>query len=303
MWEEKILEVGQDIFKKATTHLQEKFNTGNLYEHLEEINRSGDLITAIDKEANTVIRELLDDKKSELPLVLISEETGVEYFGSEPRYFMLLDPVDGSNNVRPFRTPPPFIAMSLGIGTIADLQKHKNPEAISVSVHGDIFSHRMYYALSGKGAFYQEKNNIFQLKTSPIRSVRQKCIIGIDFDNREQVSPQLKGLLESEIIQRRLGSSILDFCQLAGGQYDAYISESGRLKITDVSQSYHLVKEAGGIFEYQLLLDGEPSPVLEDMYLQRVLEEEELLARIKFRLIAAGTRELQREIKNLLKIE
>ncbi|NLT95370.1 MAG: hypothetical protein GXW85_07520 [Clostridia bacterium] len=96
---------------------------------------------------------------------------------------------------------------------------------------------------------------------------------------------------------RRLGSSILDLCQLAAGQYDAYISPGNRLKITDVCQPYALVKEAGGIME---VIPSFKNEVFYGNFLYECLRDPGLLNDIRFKVIAAGNKELLEEIKKYI---
>ncbi|MDN5347410.1 MAG: monophosphatase [Clostridia bacterium] len=299
--ERQLLDWGCSVLAETADYIrrliQEEFE---LHTRLSAVNPSGDMMTAFDAAVNARIRQILQESQRELPCVLISEETGVEFLHRCPEYFFLLDPVDGSTNIRPYLTPAPHLSMSLGMGYLKDLEAVKTPEAIRVSIHREIFGEQVYYAVSGQGAYIKFGRFHKKIHSSPLESLGERSVIGLDLDECHQLPAGVKALLERGIIQRRLGSSILDFCQVACGQYDAYISPMGRLKITDVCQSYHLVREAGGEFGYELLRNGERDPALAQDFLYRVLSEENLLKEVRFRLIAAGTARLKEELESLL---
>jgi len=286
------------VSQHVRTLLHEKVN---LHTYMDKTNVSGDRVSVFDEKVNEKAMDIIKGLKDLHPLLLISEETGVEVIGrGEPCYFMILDPVDGSNNIRPFFTPAPNISISLGLGYMEDLLARPNPGALRISVHKEIFADKVYYAVSGQGAFFKEKNLILPIKASPVDALRPKAIIGMDLDNRKDLPKELQMLLCSQIVQRRLGSSHLDFCQVASGQYDAYISDSGRLKVTDICQSYHIVKAAGGIFAYQLLLDGQAAADYQEGFLLKVRDDQSLLGRLKFRVVAAGSHGFFEELRGAL---
>ncbi|WP_028309244.1 inositol monophosphatase family protein [Desulfitibacter alkalitolerans] len=299
----ELLEIGLHITDEVSCHVKKLLSKNiKLHTHFDRVNSSGDKITLFDQEVNERIITILKNLPQIHPLIIISEETGVEVIGSgNPYYFVVLDPVDGSNNIRPFFTPSPNIAMSIAVGYFRDLYERPLTEAIRVSVHREIFGQRVFYGLTGQGAFFTDGSITWPIKASPINSLKEKCIIGIDFDNKNEISHTLQGLVSSHIIQRRLGSSHLDLCQVACGQYDGYISDSARLKVTDVCQSHHLVNEAGGIYAYQIFYKGKAAPQYHGDYLTKVINNQSLLRDLRFKVIAAGTHELFEELSPVFK--
>lgn len=299
----ELLEIGLHITDKVSHYVKKLLSEKvKLHTHFDRVNSSGDKITLFDQEVNEKIIAILKSLTQIHPLLIISEETGVEVIGSgTPNYFVVLDPVDGSNNIRPFFTPAPIIATSIAIGNYRNLYERPLTEAIRVSIHREIFGQKTFYGLTGQGAFFTDGSITLPIKASPIDSLKEKCIIGIDFDNKKEISHALQSLVTSQIIQRRLGSSHLDLCQVACGQYDGYISDSARLKVTDVCQSHHLVNEAGGIYAYQTFFIGKAAPQYDADYLTKVISDQRLLKDLRFKVIAAGTHELFSQLSLILK--
>jgi myo-inositol-1(or 4)-monophosphatase len=286
------LEILIKICDEVSTFIQDNYYSAQakFLKQYDYINISGDQQKGIDDIVNAKIIDLL--KNEGLPVVIISEETGILSLNNNPTHFLLLDPIDGSNNVRPWFTPCPNLVISLGIGTISELAA-KGLDAIEATITKEIFSPNCYYSVRGKGAFYTNNHMKHRLSASPLKTL-EAPVIGLDLDKTIAVDEKIIDLISNKILVRRLGSSILDMCQLAAGQYDAYISWGKRLKVTDVCQPYALVKEAGGSMELIPFYKGE---VFSGNFLNECLNNQSLLMDIRFKVLAAGTAELLGEIK------
>ena len=73
--------------------------------------------------------------------IVASEEWGVKRYGDcgqSGTLVLIIDPIDGSNNLRPHYTPTASIAFSMGITTKLELKKHKGFDAIVAAV---VFRH------------------------------------------------------------------------------------------------------------------------------------------------------------------
>ncbi|NLT95369.1 MAG: hypothetical protein GXW85_07515 [Clostridia bacterium] len=147
------------------------------------INVSGDLQKGIDDIVNAKIIDLL--KMEGLPAVIISEETGILSLNENPTYFLLLDPIDGSNNVRPWFTPCPNLVISMGIGTVQELAD-KGLDAVETAVVREIFSNNCYYSVRGKGAFYKNNHLEYKLSASTLKTL-DSPVIGLDLDKTAAV--------------------------------------------------------------------------------------------------------------------
>lgn len=264
-------------------------------------NRSGDRATGLDLLVDKMLEDSLSALKPGGGMLVISEESGVRAYGrGVPEFFMVVDPVDGSNNLRPHPTPEPRLAVSLGIGRLAELERLGDDRAIEVSVHGDLYGGNVYWALNGQGAYFQRGQHPVKIKPSPVTELKSRVLLGMDLDDTPFLPPGYLAVLDNRVIQRRLGSTILDLCQVASGQYDGYLSLSGRLKITDVAQSSHLVRNAGGVVDLLAIEEGRFSPGGFKFYLWQVAQDEGLLKRLRFQMLAAGNPCLASRIKGLV---
>lgn len=294
---EKLLSFALELTAATAALVRRRAGAGaDIGRRLDHINKSGDRQVALDK----LLDDYLIDRVSRaagLPsFILVSEETGVRRLGPAPEHFILLDPVDGSNNLRPWPTPCPALAVSVAVGSLDLLAKHGDERALLVTANRDIFGGCCYHAVAGAGAYFTHGRRRGRLGVSP--GGAQPPVIGVDLDLASALPPALAGLLTERVVARRLGSSILDLCCVAAGQYDGYLSLGRRLKITDIAQSALLVREAGGIFAKQAYRDGEPAPGLENDHLSRLLldGETDLLSQVKFSVLAAGTEDIYQRL-------
>lgn len=234
--------------------------------------------------------------------VVVSEEAGQWVVGSPPAdrgIFMLIDPIDGSRNMRPHPTPRPFLGFSIGLGTMADLTRVGTFEAVQVGLIRDIFHDEEYYAVRGEGAFL----NKMRLQTSPVTELSQ-IFLGLALDRRgEELQHILDAgalaLMLSTKCQRRLGCTTLDVCRVASGDYDAHVSLSGGAKIHDVAAAKLLVEEAGGrMCLYRDGLDATNGRWLSELYNSNGRS----LQSFSFKLIAAGSETLLQKIKEMVRM-
>ena len=292
----QILSILKNISNEVSKYIQENYYTAQAKFLKQDnfINVSGDLQKGIDNIVNDKIIDLV--KAAKLPVIIISEETGIIKLHTNPTHFLLLDPIDGSNNVRPWFTPHPNLVISMGFGEIGKL-KALGLDAIDVCIVKEIFSDNTYYSIKDQGAYFQNNFLKYQLRTSKNISLTEAPIIGVDLDKKVEFSADLVSLITGNIIVRRLGSTILDLCQVAAGQYDAYISTGNRLKVTDVCQPYALIKQSGGVIELSAYYQNE---LFSNNFLYECLSNQDLLRDIRFKVIASGSEVLFQDIKGLV---
>jgi myo-inositol-1(or 4)-monophosphatase len=274
-----------------------------LYRKKGVLNQAGDEQIGFDDFLNSSILDFICEHQAEFPVVLVSEETGIEVIGKKPQYFLLLDPLDGSNNIRPWYTPEPNISVSLAIGALKNLRVNGDHRAVNFSLQKEIFQGGWYYS-TDEGAYFEGHNIKIKLKPSSFEMLGKGSVIGIDLDKQSFMATDLCNLINEEIIVRRLGTSIMDLCQVASGQYDAYLSLGRRLKITDICQPFHLLERAGAYTTIKVYLDGKPCSELEKTYLQVLLEEkkDKFLKKLRFKVVTAGTKWLQEDILRRIKL-
>ncbi|MEW6407632.1 MAG: inositol monophosphatase family protein [Patescibacteria group bacterium] len=238
-------------------------------------------------------------------VVVASEEQGVRIFkrkkdGAE--IFLIIDPIDGSNNLRPHLTPAPFVAFSVALGNLSDLENKNNFEAISVAYIVDIFHQESWFAKKGGSAYFFQKNlkKIFSLQSSGETDLK-KVIFGTSLDrfgsDFEKIHQQILPILQATFCQRRLGSTILDLCRVASGDYDIYFSPSGGVKIHDLAAVQLIIKEAGGCLVFKEVKNFQPKgKFLQALILNR---DKKVIRDTGFEIIAAGNKNLLKKIKKL----
>lgn len=253
-----------------------------------------------------------DELKKVIPMVMekygiknflvISEETGhwVEGNIEGEGVFMIIDPIDGSNNMRPHSTPRPFLGFSIAIGSLEKLFADGTFQSIEAGLVRDIFHNEEYWATKGGGAFLDG----IKLNSSPVTNLKES-VLGASLDKLGQRLSKIfrqgvYDLLLNTMFQRRIGSSAIDLCFLAAGDYDLYISLSGGIKVHDIAAVKLIIEEAGGAVE--LYKDGQV--VNNDKWLLELYNRgNEGIKEIGFPMLASGNQILLDKAKNYLTFE
>lgn len=221
-------------------------------------------------------------------IVLISEESGIIEIGNadlDEGYFIILDPIDGSNNMRPWRTPSPFIAISLAVGNLKNLKNRDNFDSIEAGFVGDIFNGHLFYAIRGQGSFV---DGFGKIESSPETDIK-KSIIGADFDLQDDefddLALRMRKILLNKKCQRRLGSSILDFMKVSCGEYDSFFSLGGRMKFYDLAAAKLIIEESGGVFD---LIDSK----IDYCIIKEIIKtrKNNLLKDVRFKVVVSGNK-------------
>jgi myo-inositol-1(or 4)-monophosphatase len=228
---------------------------------------------------------------------------------------VIIDPLDGSNNLRK-GAPHPYVSVSAALGLISELPGKNTFDAVRVGVVRDIFNNRTYHAVKGRG--FADVYDILDKHTTKLRTydekpsnikissekMLEKAIVGIDLDKGKDEDPEemrsrlekLSGLLKDKYCQRRLGSTILDFCKVAAGEYDAFVSVGGRMKLHDLAAAKLIVEEAGGIFDVSGGYEGNLTGYMFSN-LDNKDEVNEVLKKSKFKVIAGANPDIYNDVK------
>lgn len=261
----------------------------------------GDKIKFGDICSTQILEICLNEYLSQYPnnkVVVIAEESGIQILGnpdSKQGVFLIIDPLDGSNNLRNWRTPNPAVSVSVAIGYLEKVGEKVGFDLIEAGAVVDIFGNLLYTASRGEKAY---EKNFGVLTPSPLTDIKDS-IVGIDLDMQgrryDSLFFHVDMLLRHTRCQRRLGSSILDFIKVASGEYDAFVSMGGRMKIYDIAAAKLIVEEAGGVFE---IVDGltNTCPINELICTQ----DNALLTKFRYRIVASGNPKLHTEIKDMI---
>lgn len=302
MSQEQLFNLGRRIADEVAQAIVTLSRTRELGDEIGTVGAGGDKTKFADQLAEDVVKRAVSGYREQehVPkIVVIAEETGVTVFGDDAASegcFIILDPVDGSNNLRRWKTPSPNISVSVALGTLERLRTHDNFDAIETAFVRDIFNGRTYIAQSGAPAYVTDFG---QLTPSPVTSI-DEMILGADLDAQgeafEDLYASIEELLKRCACQRRIGSSILDFMKVAAGEHDAFISLAGRMKLHDVAAAQLIVRNAKG--EFRLT-----SPPLDFCLIKRLIETKDnsLINSRRFNIIAAGNAALADAIADALR--
>ena len=288
-----------------------EFNKSWKVKHLGKLTGKRGVIGDLTKTGDTLVEQVIIKnlpillKTYHIPgAILVTEETGVHYFSAinKPNtVIMIVDPVDGSNNLRPFNTVTARVAFSLGLTTNQELLNKSTLEAINVSFVSDLLNNKIFSAIKGNGAFLNNK----KINTSILTDIH-KAIIGTGLDHQGQeydkIYNKVKKIIRETHCLRRIGSTILDLMSVATGENDAYISISGGIKLNDIGAAPLIIKEANGLFKYSLVYNHKYT---DKNYLNFLLHTKGdkaklIYGKMRFKIIAANNLSLYNNLIKLL---
>ncbi|GAC1448904.1 MAG: bifunctional fructose-bisphosphatase/inositol-phosphate phosphatase [Ktedonobacterales bacterium] len=218
------------------------------------VNPKGDMTRAFDAEAERLALETAAVHLGAFRA--FSEEQGELVVGSAPRWTLVIDPCDGSNNFRRGVRATGFAVAALPAAAPLD------PDRVEYAVCGDIFTGSVYAAARGRGATLDGR----PCSTSAVRELR-RAMVGINIGRVSQpsasahgVSPrqdeggdlplpgQIWGLMSAIATARRIGATVLDLCYVAQGAFEAYVDLRRRLTPENFMAPSLIIREAGGLF-------------------------------------------------------
>jgi len=212
-------------------------------------NAKGDDVKLFDLSANDAALDVF--RKLQLPVVVDSEESGRHEicFGT-PRYRLVLDPVDGSDN---WERGLPLSALSCAVLPI-DAPLH--PDWVEAALVGQIEEETPLIAIKGSGAWRGQE----RLRTSDVRDVAG-AMISVEL-NHHSPSPALARLIAAATGVRCYGCASRALSFVATGATDAHVDTRDRLTAESYLAAARLVIEAGG---WVVGLDGAPLAALENL--------------------------------------
>ncbi len=217
-------------------------------------NPKGEMTRAFDAEAERLALEVAAERLGAFRA--FSEEQGELVVGTDPRWTLVIDPCDGSNNFRRGVRATAFAVAALPAGVPLD------PERVEYAVCGDIFTGTLYAAARGRGVTMDGA----PCHTSRVRDLH-RAMVGInigrvhepqstalassprqDEDGEVPLPEQLWRLLCAISTARRTGATVLDLCYVAQGAYEAYVDLRRRLTPENFMAPALIIREAGGLF-------------------------------------------------------
>ncbi|HOT06939.1 MAG: Inositol-1-monophosphatase [Methanosaeta sp. PtaB.Bin039] len=183
---------------------------------------------AIDRAAEDAALEPLRDYGCGFRV--LSEEMGEAVIGGDPKYYLQLDPLDGTfNAIRGI----PFYSLSIFIGS----------DHLLLACVYDLARGVRFFAEHGHGAYRQDGGRHIPMRVSPKSNLRDFSISA--YIKRPNAS-RLVALGDCVRRVRTLGSASLELCYVADGRLDGFVDLRGSLRVVDVAAGVLLVEEAKG---------------------------------------------------------
>ena len=184
-------------------------------------------VTAADIESNGVIVKLLEA----FGYPIISEESGGKLEQARSSRVWIVDPLDGTQD---------FINHTGEFSVLIGLVENGIPV---LGVIYEPFSHRMYLAEKGKGAFVITAGTISPIQASHVSSIVKSTAIMSRNHLTAREERFLKDITPQVVLQR--GSTGLKIAEICHGAAEFYFTEAP-IKIWDTCAAHCLLNEAGG---------------------------------------------------------
>lgn len=184
---------------------------------------------SIDGKAEEAVIDVLE--RSGVDFAILSEELGRKEIGKNPRYFLQLDPLDGTFNAI---CGIPFYSVSIYI----------SGESCSFGYVFDLAHEVKFYAEKGRGAWTETKGDRSPLNVSSTPTLHNFSV------SAYTLRPNTGRIVCLGDVVRRirtLGSTSLELCLVATGRLDAFVDFRGGLRLVDVAAGSLIVEEAGGL--------------------------------------------------------
>jgi fructose-1,6-bisphosphatase/inositol monophosphatase family enzyme len=196
-------------------------------------NAKGDDVRLFDLAANAAAVDVL--KASATPLLIVSEEAEpLEVGPGRPRYRLVLDPVDGSDN---WARKLPLSASSCAVLAV-DSPLH--PDWVEAAMVGPLEEETPLIALKGSGAWRGSR----RLAVSSVQRIGD-ALISVELNHL--VPPAgLASLVGKARGVRSYGCASRALALVAAGAIDAHVDVRGRLTAESYLSAARLVIEAGG---------------------------------------------------------
>jgi myo-inositol-1(or 4)-monophosphatase len=223
------LEICRRIVEKQKT-LFGKSNTLAERDDYEGIGEGGDNTLVLDRQCEDIVFAELEDLAEEgAAFTAISEERGTVQFNGGGETWVVIDPIDGSLNVK--RTLPSH-SLSLAVGSAP------NMAAVEFGYVFDFGPHDEFWAQSGSGAFLNDR----QLKVTAAEKLE---VVGIEGAEPGGDLLAMLGKLQGEIYRLRcVGSLAITVAYVAANRFDGMVSPHPSRSV-DVAAAQLIAREAG----------------------------------------------------------
>lgn len=177
----------------------------------------------------TVLRFL---SETEIPMLVVSEESGRVTLGGAPKYICVLDPVDGSFNAA---HGIPVYSISIAF---AKYKPNATLQDVEFGLVKNLATGEVFEAVKGRKSTCDSKN----ISTSQREDLGTSTLCVYLQKNVEEIRllQKLKGV-------RALGSVALELCYAARGDYEGLVDLRSCLRNIDIAAGKLILEEAGGV--------------------------------------------------------
>ncbi len=189
----------------------------------------GDLVWSFDLEAEEQAIEMV---KLFLPRsIVVTEERGVVRLSSDPKYIVVIDPVDGSNN---FAHDIPWYCTCVAIA-------FSDAESLD-----DIVASAVYAPSIPRLFSFSEEEGVL-VDGEPMKREKPMSIISAYFDeiNHFKAIECYRRIRGDKVRVRSLGSIALELCYVAWGKLEGVVDLRSKLRNTDIAAPYPMLKRVG----------------------------------------------------------
>lgn len=204
--------------------------------HYEGLGEGGDRTLRLDRQCeDLVFAELEGLAAGGLAFTAISEERGTVEFNGGAGLWVVIDPIDGSLNVR--RTLPHH-SLSVAVATGPEMSK------VVFGYVYDFGPGEEFHATTGQGAFLGER----RLAVEPGAGGDRMELVGVEGAEPSRLEPWLSGLTGEVYRLRCVGSLAITVAWLATGRLDGMFSAHTSRSV-DVAAAQLIAREAGALVE------------------------------------------------------
>ncbi len=222
------LEICQRIVEKQKELFAES-DTREERDDYEGIGEGGDHTLVLDRKCEDVVfAELSDLAEEGAAFTAISEERGLVEFNGGGETWVVIDPIDGSLNVK--RTLPSH-SLSIAVGSAP------NMAAAEFGYVFDFGPGEEFWAQSGAGAFLDGR----QLKVTRADSLE---VVGVEGAEPGRILPLLERLEGHVYRLRCVGSLAITLCYVAANRFDGMVTPHPSRSV-DVAAAQLIAREAG----------------------------------------------------------
>ena len=199
----------------------------------EGVGEGGDHTLELDRRCEDIVFDELSDLAADgTAFTAISEERGSVQFNGGGQTWVVIDPIDGSLNVR--RTIPSH-SLSIAVGSAP------NMSAVEFGFVYDFGAGEEFSAHSGRGAELGGRE-------LEVRPAEQLEVVGVEGAEPRAFLPIVENLAGSVYRFRCVGSLAITLCYLAAGRIDGMVTPHPSRSV-DIAAAQLIAREAGALVE------------------------------------------------------